>query len=126
MSWLLRIRPLARTGQQQWVSRIAQLCDGHQTRLCCRENRLTLTIQHWPSGGQHQSTEVHQEEYVRPSELRLAASTSTGWVSYTYPTESAGEPKKSDSYVSIMWLFRSCRGKHLFFSIVLPHHRAMC
>ena len=38
-------------------------------RARCRESRLALTLQHWTGRGQYQSAEVHQEEYVRPSEL---------------------------------------------------------
>jgi hypothetical protein len=28
--------------------------------------------------------------------------------------------------MALSWLFKSCRGKHTFFSLVLAHHNAMC
>jgi hypothetical protein len=67
------------------VSRIGQLRDRYQARLCCGESGLALALQHRAGRGQHQSAEVNQEKYVWQSEFRLAASTGTGRVSSASP-----------------------------------------
>src|SRR6266508_3095392 len=88
---------MARAGKQQRISRIGQLRDRYQARSCCGENSFALALQHWPGRGQNESAAINQEKYVWQSEFRFAASTSTGWVSSAFPTESAEEPRYRDS-----------------------------